>query len=419
VKSVAFLISLGKSMPSYNYKASTFEGKIVEGTMEASDDGTASLKLQEMGLLPVRIGISAHQTAFTREIDWPWKRKKVRRKDLLVFTQELHTLVHAGFPLDRTLAVLGQLAESPAMAEVVQDVLKEVKGGKSFSEALAKYPEVFPKVYVSMVKAGEAGGALDEILSRLSTYLLTSEDLRSYIFSSMIYPVLLSIVGILSVTVLTIFVVPRFTAIFQDMGVPLPLPMAILKNLSGFLTYYWWAVLIMIVLVGIYFRRFRASTEGRLKLDRWMLRIPLVGALLRKIEVARFSRSLGTLLHGGVPLLQSMTIVREIIANQSIAVTIEPIRNGIKKGEGITQPMKQSGVFPPLAMHLIEVGEESGKLDGMLIQVAEVYDVEVRNSIKNLIAFFEPALILLMGIIIGTIVVSMLMAIFSINDIPL
>ena len=406
-------------MPSYNYKASTFEGKIVEGTMEASDDGTVSLKLQEMGLLPVRIGMSGHQTTFTREIDWPWKRKKVRRKDLLVFTQELHTLVHAGFPLDRTLAVLGQLAESPAMAEVVQDVLKEVKGGKSFSEALAKYPAVFPKVYVSMVKAGEAGGALDEILSRLSTYLLTSEDLRSYIVSSMIYPVLLSIVGIASVTILTIFVVPRFTAIFQDMGVPLPLPMAILKNLSGFLTYYWWAVLIMIVLVGVYFKRFQGSTEGRLKWDRWMLRIPLVGALLRKIEVARFSRSLGTLLHGGVPLLQSMTIVREIIANQSIAVMIEPIRNGIKKGEGITQPMKQSGVFPPLAMHLIEVGEESGKLDGMLIQVAEVYDVEVRNSIKNLIAFFEPALILLMGVIIGTIVVSMLMAIFSINDIPL
>ena len=406
-------------MPSYNYKASTFEGKIVEGTIEASDDGTVSLKLQEMGLLPVRIGISTHQTALTREIDWPWKRKKVRRKDLLIFTQELHTLVHAGFPLDRTLAVLGQLAESPAMAEVVQDVLKEVKGGKSFSEALAKYPAVFPKVYVSMVKAGEAGGALDEILSRLSTYLLTSEDLRSYIVSSMIYPVLLSIVGIASVTILTLFVVPRFTAIFQDMGVPLPLPMAILKNLSGFLTYYWWAVLIAILLVVFYFKRFLASTKGRLKWDRWVLRVPLVGALLRKVEVARFSRSLGTLLHGGVPLLQSMTIVREIIANQSIAVTIEPIRNGIKKGEGITQPMKQSGVFPPLAMHLIEVGEESGKLDGMLIQVAEVYDVEVRNSIKNLIAFFEPALILLMGVIIGTIVVSMLMAIFSINDIPL
>jgi len=387
--------------------------------MEASDDGTVSLKLQEMGLLPVRIGIATRQTMFTREIDWPWKRKKVRRKDLLIFTQELHTLVHAGFPLDRTLAVLGQLAESPAMSEVVQDVLKEVKGGKSFSEALAKYPAVFPKVYVSMVKAGEAGGALDEILSRLATFLITSEDLRSYIVSSMIYPVLLSIVGIASVTILTLFVVPKFTAIFQDMGVPLPLPMAILKNLGDFLTYYWWAVLVMIVLVGAYFKRFRASTEGRLKWDRWMLRVPLVGAVLRKIEVARFARSLGTLLHGGVPLLQSMTIVREIIANQSIAVAIEPIRNGIKKGEGITQPMKQSGVFPPLAMHLIEVGEESGKLDGMLIQVGEVYDVEVRNSIKNLIAFFEPALILLMGIIIGTIVVSMLMAIFSINDIPL
>ncbi len=406
-------------MPAYTYKASTMEGKIVEGIMEAQDDGTVSLKLQEMGLLPVRIDSTARQTLLNREIEWPWKRKKIRHKDLLVFTHELHTLVRSGFPLDRSLAVLGQLAESPAMAAVIQDVLKEVKGGKSFSEALGKYPAVFPKVYVNMVKAGEAGGALEEILARLASYLETSDDLRSYILGAMIYPVLLSVVGIASVTILTLFVVPRFASIFQDMGVPLPLPMAILKGLSSFLSGYWWLVLIALILAGYYFKRFRESEQGRLKLDRWLLRIPLVGAVLRKVEVARFSRSLGTLLHGGVPLLQAMTIVREIIGNQSIAMAIEPIRNGIKKGEGIAQPMKQSAVFPPLAMHLIEVGEESGKLDGMLVQVGEVYDVEVRNSIKNLIAFFEPALILLMGIIIGTIVVSMLMAIFSINDIPL
>jgi general secretion pathway protein F len=395
------------------------EGKIIEGAMEASDEGTVPLKLQEMGLLPVKVGSAARQNIFTREIEWPWKRKKARRKDLLVFTHELHTLVRSGFPLDRSLAVLGQLAESPAMAEVIQDVLKEVKGGKSFSEALGKYPAVFPKVYVNMVKAGEAGGVLEEILGRLSTYLETSEDLRSYIVGAMIYPVLLSFVGLVSVTILTLFVVPRFSSIFKDMGVPLPLPMAILQGLSGFLSGYWWVVLIAILLIGFYFKRFRESEQGRLKWDRWLLSIPLVGVVLRKVEVARFSRSLGTLLHGGVPLLQAMTIVREIIGNQSIAMTIEPIRNGIKKGEGIARPMKQSAVFPPLAMHLIEVGEESGKLDSMLIQVGDVYDVEVRNSIKNLIAFFEPALILLMGVIIGTIVVSMLMAIFSINDIPM
>lgn len=387
--------------------------------MEASDDGTVSLKLQEMGLLPVRIGLASRETLLTREFEWPWAKKKIRQKDLLIFTQELHTLVRAGFPLDRTLAILGQLAESPAMAEVVQDVLKEVKGGKSFSEALAKYPAVFPKVYVSMVKAGEAGGALEEILTRLCNYLVSSAELKSYIISAMIYPALLSVVGLLSITVMTLFVVPKFTAIFTDMGVPLPLPIAILRGFSSFLTYYWWLVLIAIALIAVYFTRFRNSEEGRLKWDKWMLRVPLLGSLLRKLEVARFARSLGTLLHGGVPLLQSMSIVREIIANQSIALTIEPIRDGIKKGEGVAQPMKQSGVFPPLAMHLIEVGEESGKLDGMLVQVADVYDVEVRNSVKNLIAFFEPALILLMGIIIGTIVVSMMMAIFSINDIPL
>jgi type II secretion system protein F len=406
-------------MPSYNYRASTLEGKVIEGTMEASDDGTVSLKLQEMGLIPVRIGSISRQNVLYREIEWPWKRKKVRHKDLLIFTQELHTLVRAGFPLDRSLAVLSQLAESPALAEIIQDVLKEVKGGKSFSEALAKYPEIFPKVYVNMVRAGEVGGILEEILGRLVLYLETSEDLRSYIFGAMIYPALLSVVGLVSVTILTLFVVPRFASIFKDMGVPLPLPMVVLSGLSSFLSRYWWLVLVMILLSGFYLKRRLESEDGRLQWDRWLLRIPLVGVVLRKIEVARFSRTLGTLLHGGVPLLQSMTIVRDIIGNQSIARTIEPIRNGIKKGEGIAQPMKQSAVFPPLAMHLIEVGEESGKLDSMLIQVADVYDTEVRSSIKNLIAFFEPALILLMGIIIGTIVVSMLMAIFSINDIPL
>jgi type II secretion system protein F len=406
-------------MPSYSYRASTTEGKVIEGIMEASDDGTVSLKLQEMGLIPVRIGSIARQNILSREIEWPWRRKKFRHKDLLVFTQELHTLVRAGFPLDRSLAVLSQLAESQALAEIIQDVLKEVKGGKSFSEALAKYPEIFPKVYINMVRAGEAGGILEEILGRLVLYLETSEDLRSYIVGAMIYPALLSVVGLVSVTILTLFVVPRFASIFKDMGVPLPLPMAVLSGLSSFFSRYWWLVLMMILLSAFYLKRRLESEEGRLQWDRWLLRIPLVGIVLRKIEVARFSRTLGTLLHGGVPLLQSMTIVRDIIGNQSIARTIEPIRNGIKKGEGIAQPMKKSAVFPPLAMHLIEVGEESGKLDSMLIQVADVYDAEVRSSIKNLIAFFEPALILLMGIIIGTIVVSMLMAIFSINDIPL
>ncbi len=388
--------------------------------MDASDNGAAALKLHDMGLLPIRVGPAGGRSALNREIEWPWKRKRrVRRKDLLVFTQELHTLVSAGFPLDRSLSVLGQLAESAALAEVLQGVLKEVKGGKSFSEGLGKYPEVFPKVYANMVKAGEVGGALQEVLGRLAQFLETSENLRSYIVGALIYPALLSVVGIASVTILTLFVVPRFASIFQDMGLPLPLPMAILKGLSDFLTHYWWLVVIAAGLVVYYLKRFRSSAQGRLRWDRSLLRAPLLGKVLRKVEVARFSRTLGTLLHGGVPLLQGMTLVRDVVGNQGIATLIDPIRNGIKKGEGIAQPMKQSGVFPPLAMHLIEVGEESGKLDAMLLQVADVYDNEVRDGVKNLIAFFEPALILVMGIIIGTIVVSMLLAIFSINDIPL
>lgn len=406
-------------MAAYSYKAATLEGKIVEGTLDASDAAVVALKLKDMGLLPIKVGIAEKKSLLSREIAWPWKRKRVRRKDLLVFTQELHTLVRSGIPLDRSLAVLGQLAESPMMAEVIQSTLKDVKGGKSFSEALGQHPGVFPKIYVNMVRAGEVGGALEDILGRLAAYLESSENLRSYIVGALIYPALLSLVGLVSVTILTLFVVPKFAEVFQDMGVPLPLPMAILEGFSEFLTGYWWLVLAALIGGAFYLKRYRSSPEGRLVLDRWALRFPMWGAVMRKIEVARFSRTLATLLHGGVPLLQGMTIVREIIGNQGIATLIDPIRNGIKKGEGIAQPMKQSGVFPPLAMHLIEVGEESGKLEAMLFQVADVYDNEVRNAVKNLIAFFEPALILVMGIIIGAIVVSMLLAIFSINEIPL
>jgi type II secretion system protein F len=406
-------------MASFVYKASTYDGKVVEGTMDAPDGGVAALKLHEMGLLPIQVGTAGAQTALTREIDWPWKNKRVRSKDLLVFTSELHTLVKAGIPLDRSLAVLAQLAESEQLSEVVSDVLKEIKGGKSLSEALGKYPEIFPKIYVNMVRAGEAGGVLEEILARLTIFLETSENLRSYITGALIYPALLSVVGVVSVTILTLFVVPRFASIFHDMNMPLPLPMVILSGFSSFISGFWWLVLLAIALTVAYLRRFRTSAEGRLAWDRWLLRLPLLGAVLKKVEVARFTRTLGTLLHSGVPLLEGMTIVREVIGNQGIATQIEPIRNGIKKGEGIGPPMRQSGVFPPLAMHLVEVGEESGRLDTMLIQVADVYDNDVRTSIKGLIAFFEPAMILVMGIIIGTIVVSMLMAIFSINDVPM
>jgi len=406
-------------MASFVYKASTYDGKVVEGTMDAPDGGAAALKLHEMGLLPIQVGTAGAQTALTREIDWPWKNRRIRSKDLLVFTSELHTLVKAGIPLDRSLAVLAQLAKSEQLSEVVADVLKEIKGGKSLSEALGKYPEIFPKIYVNMVRAGEAGGVLEEILARLTIFLETSENLRGYIVGALIYPALLSVVGLVSVTILTLFVVPRFATIFHDMKMPLPLPMLILSGFSSFISGFWWLVLLAIVLTVVSLRRFRASPEGRLAWDRWLLRIPMLGPVLKKVEVARFTRTLGTLLHSGVPLLEGMTIVREVIGNQGIASQIEPIRNGIKKGEGIGPPMRQSGVFPPLAMHLVEVGEESGRLDTMLIQVADVYDNDVRTSIKGLIAFFEPAMILVMGIIIGTIVVSMLMAIFSINDVPM
>ena len=309
-------------MTSYSYRAITVDGKVIESSIDAVDEGTVRVKLQEMGLLPVHIGAAGRESVFKREIELPWKSKKIKTKDLLIFTQELRILTHAGFPLDRCLTILAQIAESPAMAEIIRDVLKEVKTGKSFSEGLAKYPEVFPKVYVSMVRAGEAGGALDEILGRLASFMEAGEELRSNIISALIYPALLSSVGIFSVIVLTVFVVPRFVTIFGDIGVDLPLPMMILDGLSWILSGFWWLLLALIIAAGYALKRFYDSEEGRLKWDRKLLEIPLLGAVLRKVEVARFARTLGMLLRGGAPLLHSMTIVREIIGNIDSLCTV-------------------------------------------------------------------------------------------------
>jgi general secretion pathway protein F len=285
-------------------------------------------------------------------------------------------------------------------------------------EAMGEHPRVFPKLYMNMVRAGEAGGALNQVLQRLVEFLESSEVLRSYFSSALIYPALLAVVGVLSVTCLIVFVVPEFSRVFLDMGVPVPLPMRIMLGASAVITQGWWAIIL--AGIGIYwiFKRWIATEEGRTKWDERILHLPLVGKLLQKVEVARFARTLGTLLHSAVPLLQSMSIVKEVIGNRVIAQAMDPIKQGIKKGEGITGPIQESGVFPPLAIHLLRVGEESGKLDSMLLQIADTYDREIKESVQRLVALFEPLMILIMGVVIGTIVVSMMASIFSINDVP-
>ena len=406
-------------MAFFRYKAVTPDGKVVEGTLEAADQQTVVARLQEKGQLPVKVSSGEDSGFLSRKIELPWKRKRVSPSELLIFTQELSTLIRAGLTLDRSLRMLASLTENVYLSEIIAELLREVKGGRSLSEALAKFPQVFPKIYVNLVKAGEVGGALDQILERLVAYLEEVEELRDYLKTSLIYPSILVVVATVSIVFLTAFVIPQFASIFENAGAPVPLPMRLLLGISGILTSYGW--LFIVIAIGLWYRlkTYLRTEEGRLNWDRRLLTLPLLGAVLLKIEVSRFSRTLGTLLNNSVPLIQSINIVKEVVDNQAIASTMESIKSGVKKGEGLAAPIREAQIFPPFALHLLQVGEETGKLDDMLLQIAETYDRELRVALKRLVAFFEPAVILIMGVIIGVIVVSILYSIFSINDVPL
>lgn len=406
-------------MPLFKYKSVTPEGRVIEGTLEAADQTTALGKLQEQGQLPIKVISSDDRGILGAEFVLPWKRKRVRRADLLVFTQELATLIGAGLPLDRSLTILGGLSENQYLGEIVKDLLREIKGGKSLSDAMENYPHVFPKLYISMVKAGEAGGALDVILLRLVEYLEESEELKNYFTSSMIYPVILGLVSSAAIILMVTFVIPKFADIFENAGAPVPLPMKIMLGISGLITGYWWLILLLIIGSVIMAKRYLNSESGRQRIDSSLLRMPLVGVLMTQLEVSRFSRTLGTLLKSAVPLLQSINIVREVVGNSVIAGALENVISGVKKGDGLAKPLHETKVFPDFSIHLLEVGEETGRLDEMLLRVADTYDRDVRNTVKRLVALFEPLIILFMGVLIGLMVVSMLYSIFSINNVPI
>jgi len=399
-------------MSQFSYKALSREGRVTQGRLEAPDQRTVTQRIQGMGLIPIAVEEatvkSARKTAYFQN---------VTRKDILFFSEELSTLVKAGLPLDRSLSITSELASKPALRTVIQDVLKQIKGGKSLAEALAAHPKYFSRLYVNMVRAGEAGGILDSILERLVEFQRSGDEMRSYLVSALIYPALLTVVGISSIAILMLFVIPRFSTIFTDIGAPIPLSTQILLTLSNWTIRYWSIGILVIAGAVLLVRYWLKSPAGRHQYDVWRLRTPLLGTTLLKIEIGRFARTLGTLLASAVPLINAVRIVQDIASNQIVSEAISKIADGAKRGLGVAKPMQDAGVFPPLAIHLVEVGEETGRLDAMLLQLADIYDKDVRTSIKSLTSVFEPAIILVMGVIVGTVVLSMLTAIFSINEI--
>ena len=398
----------------FRYKAVNTHGACSEGQLDAADTRAAVYRLQSMGLIPVSIEEPAgRRSARSKGISL----QRVSKKDILFFTEELSTLIHAGLPLDRSLTIAAELASKPALRNVIHDVLNQIKAGKSLAESLSAHSRHFSRLYVNMVRAGEAGGVLDVILQRLVEFERSADELRSYMISALIYPVLLTGVGAASIGILLYFVIPKFAGIFAEMGAAIPPATMAMLWLSEVTRSYWWVALGSVAAIIAAIRYWIGTSWGRRTWDALKLRLPMLGTTILKMEMARFARTLGTLIASAVPLIAGVRIVQDIANNKIVAEGISRIAEGAKRGEGVSRPMRDAGVFPGLAIHLVEVGEETGRLDVMLLQVADVYEKDVKTSIKALTSVFEPAIILVMGIIVGTVVLSMLMAIFSINEI--
>jgi general secretion pathway protein F len=408
-------------MGTFQYTATDRTAKIVRGTMEAADERAVVTWLQDSGYYPIKIGQSAAEAvARPGLVHLPTRfARGPSAQDVLAFTQQLGTLLEAGMELDRSLAILLDLTDNYRFRSIIRSILADIQGGSSFADSLAKHPRLFSRLYVSMVKAGEASGVLEVILSRLAGFLERSKAVRDEVTSALIYPLLLLLVGGAAVVVMMNFVIPRFAQIFADTKQLMPLSTRILLAISTFTTSYWWIVLGAIVLGLIVLRAYLQTEQGRLQWDQWKLELPLLGGLIQEIEVSRFARTFGTLLYSGVPVLAAVSIVKETITNRVIASAMSRLQEGVKRGEGISGPLRATGAFPSFSIHMAKVGEETGKLEEMLVKVADTYDERVRRTVKRLTSLLEPILILSLGAIIGFIVLSMLLAIFSINELPL
>jgi general secretion pathway protein F len=400
-------------MATFFFRAVAGDGKVRNGRLTGDTERAVAGELRRQGLTPLYVGATPKGSSF--ELKLPTFIQG-RRRDVLFFTQELSTLLSAGVPLDRALSITAELTDRSAFRVLVLDVLRVLKGGKSLADSLAVHPEYFSDLYINMVRAGEASGALATIFERLSEFERTRDDLRNYIVSSMIYPALLATVGLASITILLTFVVPRFAQIFEGSSMKMPVPTQIMLMVSTYVKAYWWMAASALAAAAITWRVYTRTPAGRLWWDRTRLKTPLLGPAMLKAETARFARSMATLVANTVPLVQSIAISAATLNNRTLSNALAAVAQGVKRGEGIAAPMRKAGVFPPLAAHLLTVGEETGRLDSMFARMADIYENETRASIRRFTAIFEPLIILVMGVVVGALILSMLIAITSINQ---
>jgi general secretion pathway protein F len=397
-------------MPLYVYEAVDSSGRKVKESASHPDEVTLKSDLREKGLIPLSIKISE-----TRETSF---FERITSKDLLTFTQELGNLLDSGLPIDRALYVLSEYSEKKAFRAIIREIYIDIQKGNTLSTAMGKQ-KIFPRVYINMIRAGEAGGVLETVIKRLVSFLETTISFKEEITSALIYPILLTVVGGMAVAVLMLVVIPKFAQIFSDMGQALPLPTLVLIRGSEAFAAYWWVFLGAAVAAGFLIRGYAKTAEGRSYIDNLKLKIPVLRKLSMKLIISRFARTFGTLLQSGVPIIEAIRISRDVIDNDTISKRLVTVEEGVSKGRGLAVPLRESGVFPGIVTQMVTVGEEAGRLEETFLLIADRFETETKSLIKRFVSLFEPALILIMGLVVGFIVISMLIGIFSINEIPL
>jgi len=392
----------------FKYQAFDAEGKVQTGQLNAESEREAIRILQGKNLTPVKV--KETKPAFGRG-----RNKKISHADILDFTNGLCTLVDARVPIDKALRLLDGVTESSAMRELVLNLLRDVKEGKSLAEALENYPHVFSRMYVNIVRAGEEGGILDELLPDLTDFLETSAKTRQAVISAMIYPVVLLVTGIISVFLLLIFVVPQFAVMFEDVGTEIPSSAAFLLSLSNFVQSYGYLFVIAAVICIYLWKRLDRDPQTKLQKDGFLLSLPLVGTLILYRECAVFARTLGALMGAGIPLIQALRISREVIANSVLTSHLLKVEEDVRGGSGLGISLERTNRFPTLLHQLVAVGEESGRTSDILLKTAVTFDTYVRNQMSALVSALQPALIIFLAIAVGGITITMLSAVFSMN----
>ena len=391
-------------MATFTYTARAFNGDLRTATIDASsrDDVIAQLRKQRLSVVKI------DQDA-TKKIG----RGSIKTRDVVIFTRQFSTMINSGLPLVQALTILAEQTDNKALAEVTKKVVFDVESGNTVADALSKHPRAFTNLYVNMVAAGEAGGILDTILLRLATFLEKNDALVRKVKGAMIYPAVIMSVAAIAVVVLLIFVIPVFAGMFASAGQALPLPTRIVIGASGFLKAYWWLIGAIIIVGGYSLRKYYATNGGKLVIDRFMLHTPVLGDVLRKSAVSRFTRTLGTLISSGVSILEGLEITAKTAGNRVIQDAIMQSRSSIAGGDTIAQPLQKSKVFPPMVISMIAVGEQTGGLDEMLSKIADFYDEEVDAAVGNLLSLLEPIMIVFLGVVVGGMVVAMYLPIFD------